>query len=220
VNGRYVIVGPDLVTGDTTIASSIDGRTWTLHPLPSDESGARWALSFDAFGFEGDTIAVAGFEVLPAPELRLTKNGVTMIFDAGLNDMQFIDEASGLEIAGAENGERYGPLRLDEGNGDGNRVLSVLDDAGEVRAQFSLEEATAAMRATPGLPPRIAVYVTSDLRSWSRVILSEVTGQSNVTLSDVDVVDRRVIISVSTDRDGDPITPETDRTLILGSLGD
>ncbi len=212
IDGRYVVVGAGLETGDTGIASSADGVSWTIHPLPPDPSGETWGPFYDMAAFDDDTLAIAGFEMLEPPELRLTENGVTMIFDAGLNDMLFIDDATGVEIASARDEERYGPVRLDDGP-----TLSVLDDAGEVRAQFSLEEATAAMQATPGPVPRVAIYTTNDLTTWSRTILNDVVTDSNVTLNAVDLVDDRLIVRVGVDRDGDPATFESDPLLAVGT---
>ncbi len=217
IDDRYVVIGAEFGTGNTAIASSVDGVSWTSHPLPPDSSGATWSPLFDMYALDDDTLAMAGFEMLEPPELRLTENGVTMVFDAGLNDMQFIDDATGIEIGGVRDGERYGLLRLDEGPTDGDPTLTVLDDEGNVRAQFSLQEATAAMQATPGPVQRVVVYTTDDLTTWSRTILNDVVTGGNVTLNAINLVDDRVIVRVGVDRDGDPLTLETDWIVAVGT---
>lgn len=217
IDGRYVVVGAGRESGDPWIVSSADGVIWTAHTLPDDATDSSWSPMWDMYAFDGDTLAMAGFEMLEPPELRLSENGVTMVFDAGLNDMQFIDDATGEEIAGAKAGERYGPVRLDEGPGDGNRTLSVLDDAGNVRAQFSLEEATAAMQATTGPVPRVAVYTTSDLTTWSRTVISDVVTDGNFEMNGIDLVEGQVVVRIGVDRDGDPSTFDAEPRLIVGT---
>ncbi len=176
VGDAYVALSSNATADGADVWSSDDGSSWTPIRL-ADIAGGDLAWAASPYGWvvdDGGLTLVAGAYSAATARLQLSDNGVTMLFDAGLNDMDMIDDVTGRTIGGYHDGAYVGPVRL-----GADTTLEVLDESGNVRASFTLDEATAAIDSAPQQTgtSEVAVFRTVDLVTWSTITITALFDQ-------------------------------------------
>jgi hypothetical protein len=192
VAGRYVALSSNATADGADLWASDDAITWVPQRLAdATGDGLAWAAIPFGWVFDESGLTLVGTAYSDAPtQLRLSKDGVTMLFDAGLNDIDVIDDATGDTIGGYHDRAYTGRARI-----GADASFEVLDEAGAVLARFTLAEATAAMNAAPQQTgsAATAVFHTSDARSWSLVSIAPLFDQPAPFVASAGSVGGRVV---------------------------
>lgn len=206
VSGVYIAVAAD--NSERMFSTSTDGFTWATTDLNAllGDGGAPWRLLPYSGVFGQGSVTMLASRVGEAPRLSITRNGVTMVFDAGLQSIEFYED-DGVTLIGTStaNGTQ-GPIRL-----DGGPTLTVLDENGGIRAQFSLADATAAINAgAPSIATgELIVMRTDDLVTWSATAITSLVGDGLAYLDGAGAVGDVIVFrgpTAATDANGVPIS--------------
>lgn len=177
------------------LETSTDGETWTsLDPDLGDDSLAMLPGSLVV-----DDAVVTFVASRPAPlvPLRLSENGVTMVFDQTMQLLEVYDDATGVLIGSTADEGASALIELDT---NAPPTLRVFSEDGSVRAEFTVDEASAVVASTPATAADLVVVQSADLTTWSTTDLASLVGGEPLYVEPVGAFDGRIVYRVF-DRD-------------------
>lgn len=177
------------------LQASTDGETWTsLDPDLGDDS---WAVLPGSLVVDDAVVTFVASRPAPLVPLRLSENGVTMVFDQTMQLLEVYDDATGALIGSTADAGASDLIELDT---NAPPTLRVFSEDGSVRAEFTVDEASAVVASTPATAADLVVVQSADLTTWSTTDLASLVGGEPLYVEPVGAFDGRIVYRVF-DRD-------------------
>lgn len=196
-------VGTALVSMTNRMSTSTDGATWS----PYDLDGALGSTGFARWTPQGAAIRDGQLVVVVLADgsqgtASVVKDGIRIDVSSNL-DTTFSDAATGEHLGGNVGGVNDGPVRTV------GATFELLDDAGNVRVSFSLEEATAAIATIVDRADAWAIASTADLEHWVTTDITDLMPAPDAIAMRVDIVGGRPTVTAAAVGLNGPTAPYT-----------